>query len=339
MDEPCVDVLKNAGASNSEAAAFCAAAFGNADAALAAYELAQDAIDLANNIIESASETADAAIETKNEAIGEVLQMMISHQMTMERIIDAQSKSDEAVERTPSGSRSTGGDVPEILVAVLIESQEKNERELAEIAEEIDSVNKRKQAIREVKQKLEQAEHDYYTRQIERLLSAVVIVGTRAESIATDPSVRVRFPPTPTPSESLTTRSGIVITPPETGGDDDSGPPGQSPGGNVTTRSGIVLTLPETGGDEDPGPSGQSPGGNVTTRSGIVLTLPETGGDEDPGSSGQSSGGNPTTRSGIVIEIDDRAELAPTPTVTATPTRTPTPAGTMPPREPVIPLR
>jgi hypothetical protein len=197
----------------------------------------------------------------------------------MQLIIDDQSKSDEAVGRIPSGSSSSRGDVPEILLAVLIEIQEEHERDLAELAEEIDSVNKRKQAIREVKQKLEQAERDYYTQQIEGLLSAVVIVGTRAESIATDPSARIRFTPTPTPSESLTTRSGIVVTLPETGGVEDSGPPGQSPDGN------------------------------------------------------------PTTRSGIVMEIDDRAEPALTPTVTATPTRTPTPTRTMPPRDPVTPLR
>jgi hypothetical protein len=277
IDEPCVDVLKNAGASNPEAVAFCAAAFGNTDAALAAYELAQDAIDLANDLAEAGNETADAAIEAKNEAMGEVLRMMIDYQQTSERIVAGAPESDQAVGPTPTGPSSSRGEVPEILLAVLIEIQEESERDLAEPTEEIASVNKRKQAIREVKQMLEQAEQEYYTQQIAGLLSAIVIVGTRDGSIATEPSLHIRMTPTPTPSESVTTRSGITIT------------------------------------------------------------LPETGGNGEPRPPGQSVDGNPTTRSGIILEIDDGA--GPGPTATATPTRTPTPARTMPPRDPVTPLR
>jgi hypothetical protein len=201
LDGLCTDVLQDAGASFAEAATFCAAAFGNSDAALAAYELAQDAIDLANEIVETtseeAAETREAARTNKEEATGQILLMM-------ELMMAWESNNTEAVERITSGATGQRGDVFEILLAVLMELQEDTERDLARIAEEIESVTKRKQAIREVKEKLEQAEHDYYVNQIEGIFGAILIVGARAEAVQTAPSLQIRPTATPTPTRTPT---------------------------------------------------------------------------------------------------------------------------------------
>jgi hypothetical protein len=209
----CVDSLEEAGASAIEAVSYCAAAFGNTEAALAAFGLAEQILELAESVPERTAEaSADELIQqfqklnnddqdSNADAARENLARFLETVRTIQDRFTAIRES--IVDAYPTGEDDdTKSATMETLFAVMLAYTDMARSDMATGSDTVDRVNQRKESVREATSEYRDGREQWVVEVSIPRLSRAIAVLAAVDLPARPGSTTVPGRPTPTPQPS-----------------------------------------------------------------------------------------------------------------------------------------